>query len=172
MTIILGCDASSTSFGYAVLDVETQTPLDYGVIDLNAKLPLGAKLKIIYDSIHQLVVNFKVDFCAIEGTYCKNVKTSELLSEVRAAVRLGAYPKELFIISTSTMKSKIGLNDCTNVKEKIKELKSDKSRATKMRNIKKQAVLELVNKRYNLKLKDDNISDALALAYTFSLEIK
>jgi Holliday junction resolvasome RuvABC endonuclease subunit len=173
MCVILALDAASNLTGWAVLRAVPKSLLGYGIIDLSKGKTLGDKLKALQEDFVNILIKYKPDYIVIEDIYLKNVKTLEVLSEVRGVLRLTAHPTQLKMIASSTMKSKIGLNIDMDVKSLLKSLKNKKlsksAQASRMRTIKKQAIIRLVNNEFNISLnsKQDDIADAIALAYAY-----
>jgi len=170
-------DASSKSFGWALYDTSKDHIFASGVIPLRGN-DLGEKLTTIYDELRKLYSEFYPDDIVIEDIYLKNVKTIETLSEVRGAARLAVWPEPLHKISTNSMKSGIGLTKAMQdpeVKAKIADLKATLTTSQYkegMRKIKKQLVMDIVNKQFGLCLTCDDESDACAIAYTYAKTLK
>ena len=188
--IILGLDASSAVYGYCVFDTETMRPIEVGSLKLKtskkdqSEVDLYSKLEAIFSFISALRIKFNPEVASIEDLFLKNVGTLETLSEVRGATRLALGGVPLVKIPTTTMKSEIGLTgalkttrkdevvaiekatEWTDMKGTIKTITVAKKKDL-IRELKKQIVLDLVNKKFDLSLTINDESDAVAIAYTY-----
>ena len=66
--VILGIDPGYAIVGYGVIRYEggKMSVIDYGKITTEANIPLSKRLKLIYDSLTQLIETFKPDVVAVE----------------------------------------------------------------------------------------------------------
>lgn len=174
--IILGLDASSASYGYSIFNKDTQEVIHADRIKMKSTMSLEEKLHIIYTELQDVVMTYNPDLAVIEDIYMKNVKTLATLAEVRGVSRLAIYPATLHLIPSSTMKKHIGLTQDVVAKEGLKVVRgaeglSKSVKAARSRKIKKDAVIRLVNERFGLAVEIDDIADAIALAYAYSLTL-
>ena len=91
--IVLGIDPGTRHTGYGVLEVarRTEKALDYGALDLPAKLPHPERLKRIYAEIERLIAAYGPDECAVEmPVYGQNAQSMLKLGRAQAAVMLAA----------------------------------------------------------------------------------
>ncbi len=108
---ILGIDPGLATTGFAVLDVDAQAHskklITVGVIRTPAKLPLGERLKEIYEDISSLLNEYKPKFCSIEQLFfSKNVTTGIQVSHARGVIIMALYEHgvEIYEYSPSAMK--------------------------------------------------------------------
>lgn len=185
--LILGLDASSKSYGWCIYDTdvpEEEAVLEVGHIKLDKYDRLQEKLQMVYHKIREITIDFKLSVVVIEDVYLKNVDTLKVLSELRGVTRFSVNPLELHCIGTTTMKKQIGLTDALKgrYKDELDAIKAQKTymgrgnkqkpmtksvRDSRIRALKKNAVMDLVNERFGLELTCDDESDAVAIAYTY-----
>ena len=91
--IVLGIDPGTRHTGYGVVAVEgrKETALDYGVLDLPARLDHTERLKRIYAEVERLIARYAPDECAVEmPVYGQNAQSMLKLGRAQAAVMLAA----------------------------------------------------------------------------------
>lgn len=145
--MVLGLDLSSTNTGYAILDGTSL--VTYGSIIPGKNANHLEKLLYIYNEIEGILGAYHIDHVAIEDQcYTNNVDTLKLLARISGVVMLCAKQHDI----------PVSLYPATTVKKHF----TGNGQATKEDMIAK--ALEL----YNLQrcLVDDNICDAIGIAYT------
>jgi Holliday junction resolvasome RuvABC endonuclease subunit len=179
MSNILGLDASTNVYGWAILDTVAQKVVASGTIDMHKLKTLEDKLAIAFNFIHHLKDEHSFDEAVIEALFLKSVTTLETLSEMRGVTRLALNPLPLHSITTTEMKSLIGLTTRLNGQEKnlleeITNLKEWKGKPISLakkkdliRDLKKNIVVSLVNERFGLSIESNDEADAIAIAYAY-----
>jgi len=147
--IIAGFDPSLLKTGYAVLDTKKMTVLSAGQIKTDPKQNLYSRLYNIFNEAGGVLERFKPK-CAVfeESFYHKNVKSANILSQVRGilAVRAKIEGCELYFYSPNT----------------IKKCMTGKGHASK------EQVMYMVKSVFSINQDiPDDVSDAIAIAYTY-----
>jgi crossover junction endodeoxyribonuclease RuvC len=96
--IILGIDPGIATLGYGIVKYEGNkfTSIDYGAITTQAKTPMPERLGIIYDSLSELIKQYKPDAIAVEELFFnKNVKTALIVGHARGVVLLAGYNSQV-----------------------------------------------------------------------------
>lgn len=91
MNTIIGFDPGIADTGFGVITAESGKLqcLEYGSIKTNSKLPLSARLVILYDHIQILLKKYSPDLvCVEELFFSKNVKTAMIVGQARGVVLL------------------------------------------------------------------------------------
>jgi crossover junction endodeoxyribonuclease RuvC len=175
---VLGLDLSSVNTGYAVLDLqqpggvdsatedlisnyqsvvlgETNSPaqlIDYGSIIPNKKFSHSEKLKFIYDSISQILEKYpSITIVALEDQHFRNnANTLKLLARISGVAMLAAeqHGCEIALYPAATVKKGFTGNGKAE----------------------KEDMISAVLVKFGLELTDDNIADAIGVAYTYFLE--
>ena len=86
---ILGIDPGLATTGFAILDIEGNAKrlIDVGVIRTPAKLPLGQRLKELYEDMQSILKEYKPKYCSIEQLFfSKNVTTGIQVSHARGVI--------------------------------------------------------------------------------------
>ncbi|RKU27334.1 crossover junction endodeoxyribonuclease RuvC [Candidatus Poribacteria bacterium] len=89
--IILGIDPGIANTGYGIVKSITNKvqPLHYGHIKTSSKEISELRLKTIYDTIIELIDQFKVDEVVLEDIFFnKNVNSAIVVGEVKGIVKL------------------------------------------------------------------------------------
>lgn len=80
-----------TGYGIVAETGQTLSAVDWGVIRISGKLPIGDRLKTIYDGIVRLIVKHRPDTVSVEDVFfAQNVKSALRLGQARAAAILAA----------------------------------------------------------------------------------
>lgn len=104
--VILGIDPGIANTGYGVVKSNhtRNQILQYGNITTDSKLQSEIRLKIIYDKIISLIVEYNVEAVVLEDIFfskSKQVKTAFILGEAKGIIKLAAANSDL-PISTYT----------------------------------------------------------------------
>lgn len=155
---VLGVDLSSVNTGLAILDDSKANPL-VAYLSLEPPKELDQTRKIFYISAGVMVfeVLYGADQLAIEDTFFKtNVTTLKLLNRIAGAVQANWY----FHKRTSPY-----FYQAKSVRLTFPNLKGSST---------KEEIVEAVNKFFGLrgKIKNDNIADAIVLAYHHLQKVK
>jgi len=142
--IILGIDASTHDTGWGVLDDDNL--IGYGsIVPPDTDLP--EKLLYVYDELKRVIVEYNPDIVACEDQYLgKNTNTVKTLSQLKGVINLLCQQHGLFIkyyYPTTIKKAATG------------DGKADK-----------KMIIDAINKRYSTDIQNDNITDAIAIAFT------
>ena len=152
---ILGIDPGLGTTGYGIISNQNNDMqlLDFGTITTSPKDNLSKRLKIIFDSISELILKYKPTIFSIEEIfYSNNVKSSLLLGHARGVAIAAAATNNIIVYEYSAKKIKQALTGNGNAhKEQVKFM---------VKNL--------------LKLKDapksNDASDALAIAICYILQ--
>ncbi len=91
--IVLGIDPGTASTGYGVVQSEGNRlrPLDAGVIETRAGIPLERRLADIHKAVAELIVKFGAEAVGVEELYFgANVRTAFAVGQARGVVLLAA----------------------------------------------------------------------------------
>ncbi|MGJ3240494.1 MAG: crossover junction endodeoxyribonuclease RuvC [Anaerolineae bacterium] len=90
--LVLGIDPGTATVGYGLVKEHQDGALqaiEYGVIRTSAKTPMPERLNIIYDTLTDIVAEFKPDRAAVEELFfAKNVTTAITVSQARGVILL------------------------------------------------------------------------------------
>ena len=112
MSIILGIDPGSRTTGYGLIEVTNskQVYLDSGCIRIvkpNETLPLADRLRIIFDSISNLIADYRPDEVAIEKVFLsKNADSALKLGQARGVAIVAAAVHALDVAEYSALEVK------------------------------------------------------------------
>ena len=156
---ILSCDCATHIFGWAIIDKEDFTLVDYGEIKCDDKDVLY-RIDYMVDELQKIIKKYRedIDCSVVEDVpmqFKKNITTTVVLAKLNGAVLylLHKYDIPTQLIYPSTWHSKLNI-------------------LTSKGNVKKQSI-EWVNKKYgtdfkyyseNSKKNQDNITDPIAMA--------
>lgn len=146
---VIGFDPSLKQTGYAVVDTDTREVVTAGVIKTKAEKDLNERIYEIFLNAGEILEKHRIEHSAFEESfYYKNVRTSNILSQVRTAL----------IISCMEHKLTVSVFSPNNVKKCV----------TGRGHASKEQVLFMVRQIFSI-TEDvpDDVSDALAVAYTF-----
>ena len=91
--IILGIDPGYAIVGYGLIEYigNRFRVFDYGSIQTKAGTPTNERLKIVYDSMNEIIAKHKPDAMAIEELFFNtNSKTAIVVAEARGIILLSA----------------------------------------------------------------------------------
>ncbi|MBK1832217.1 crossover junction endodeoxyribonuclease RuvC [Verrucomicrobiaceae bacterium R5-34] len=106
---VIAIDPAIRNTGYAVLegDHQKQQVLDFGVIQIPAKVPQSAALAAIHGGIANLITKWQPDETAVEGIiYVQSHKTAITMGAARAATLIAAAETGLKIYEYAPRKVK------------------------------------------------------------------
>lgn len=112
MSIILGIDPGSRTTGYGIIEIANnkQRYLDSGCIRIvkpNETLPLADRLRIIFDSISNLIADHRPDEVAIEKVFmAKNPDSALKLGQARGVAIVAAAVHALDVAEYSALEVK------------------------------------------------------------------
>ena len=92
-TVILGIDPGYAIVGYGVINFEKNrfSVIDYGAITTEAKTPFNQRLRIIFDSLDEIIKKYSPEAMAIEKLfYNTNAKTVIDVAQARGVIMLTA----------------------------------------------------------------------------------
>ena len=129
MTVILGIDPGSRTTGYGLVKIDNgkQQYLDSGcirIVKANEKLPLADRLRIVFDSISNLIADYHPDEVAIERVFLsKNADSALKLGQARGVAIVAAAVHALDVAEYSALevkKSVVGTGRAT--KEQVQHM--------------------------------------------------
>jgi crossover junction endodeoxyribonuclease RuvC len=147
--IILGLDPGIADTGYGVIrdNGNSIECLTYGSIQTSSKLPLVDRLEELFNSLNNIIKEYKPDKAAVEDLFFnKNVKTALIVGQARGVIML------------SLKVNKIDLQEFTP--PQVKQAVSSYGRATKNQ---VQKMVKMILKLEEIP-KPDDAADALAVA--------
>src|SRR3990167_4968151 len=112
MAIILGIDPGTTITGYGVISTHNgkPEPLDFGCIKPPPKTPLQERYRIIFDSLEQLIFQFKPTAVSVESQFVmKNVQSALKLGMAKGMVYLAAERQKIPIFEYAPKKAKLAI---------------------------------------------------------------
>ena len=119
--IILGIDPGLTQTGFGLINVGSNKPIliDYGVIKPpGVENPLSDRLKVIHSDIIEIIKNNKPSVLVVEDIfYSKNVKSTIMLSQARAAALLAGSLSNIPVYEYSARKVKQSLSGNGNAQK-------------------------------------------------------
>lgn len=99
--LVLGIDPGTAIVGYGLVKEYNDGSLqaiEYGVIRTPAKTPMPERLNIIYDTLKDIVAEFKPDRAAVEELFfSRNVTTAITVSQARGVILLALQRADLTI---------------------------------------------------------------------------
>jgi len=148
---ILGIDPGLGITGYGIIEDKDFKVIEAGVIRTQPNTPIQARLKKIYDSLSDIIKEYKPSVLVLEKIYShyKHPTTAILMGHARAAVCLACGTHNLKLINYPS----------TKIKKSI----------TGNGHASKQQVQRMVQNLLNLREPPDpvDVSDALAMAITY-----
>ena len=146
---VIGFYPSLLQTGYAIVNVEKQKVIAAGVIKTESSMDINERIFEIFSNSKDILNKYEIEHSAFEESfYHKNVRTSNLLSQVRTALIISCMERDITISVFSP----------NNIKKCI----------TGRGHASKEQVLYMVKQIFNLTENvPDDVSDALAIAYTF-----
>ena len=91
--IILGIDPGIANTGYGIVQSNAARvqPLHFGNIQTTPKTASEERLKIIYDTVMELIAQFEVESVVLEDIFfSKNVSSAFVVGEVKGIIKLAA----------------------------------------------------------------------------------
>jgi crossover junction endodeoxyribonuclease RuvC len=149
MERILSIDPSSSKTGYVIakLEKDEALPLDYGLIELKKE---KQPFKKLYQTLEEKILKYAIEKIILETPfYSVNAQTLIKLGEVRGVILLLAQNYNIKVEEFSPAEVKISI--------------------TGYGRSGKEEVLEMVNKIFNLNIKDYDIADAFAILHCYML---
>ncbi|MFH1825057.1 MAG: crossover junction endodeoxyribonuclease RuvC [Candidatus Firestonebacteria bacterium] len=147
---VLGIDPGIATTGYGIVETKNNIlkVVDYNCITTLPELPIGSRLKSIYDGMLKVIEKFKPDHVAVEELFfAKNLKTAISVSEARGVIILAA-----------TKKGILEIYEYTPLQVKLALVGYGRAQKNQIQ----QMVKILLN--LNTIPKPDDIADALAVA--------
>lgn len=146
---VIGFDPSLRQTGYAVVDSKSRSIIAAGVINTAQSDDLYGRIHEIFKNTGEILDRYRVEHSAFEESfYYKNVRTANILSQVRTAIVLSCMERGLTVSAFSP--------------NNIKKCVTGRGHASK------EQVLYMVRQIFGIKDDvPDDVSDALAVAYTF-----
>lgn len=90
--LVLGIDPGTAIVGYGLVKEHhdgTLQAIEYGVIRTHSKTPMPERLNTIYDTLSDIVAEFKPDRAAVEELFfSRNVTTAITVSQARGVILL------------------------------------------------------------------------------------
>lgn len=153
--VVMGIDPGSRITGYGLVTITADTEPRYlscGSICTNSRADFNARLKYIYDRMASLIAEQTPDLVALEDIfYARNVQSSLLLGQARAAAVLAALNAGLPVSTYTPSEVKMAITGRGNAaKEQVRFM-----------------VMQLLSLRLEEKKLD--VSDALAIALCHAL---
>lgn len=109
MTIILGIDPGTRITGYGIISAGNGKvePLDFGCIKPPALLSLQERYRIIFDSLEQLICQYKPVAVSVESQFVmKNVQSALKLGMAKGMVYLAAERQKIPVFEYAPKKAK------------------------------------------------------------------
>ena len=146
---IIGVDPGIAITGYGIIEYRGNkfNVIDYGAITTESNLPFPKRLKIVYDNLYNILLEYKPEAFAIEELFFnKNVKTAIKIGQARGVEILAAANYGIDIYEYTPLQVKQGVVGYGRAQ--------------------KRQVQEMVKMMLNLKEipKPDDVADALAVA--------
>lgn len=91
--VILGIDPGIANTGYGIVQSNASRvqPLHFGNIQTSPKTASEERLKIIYDTVTDLITQFKIESVVLEDVFFnKNVSSAFSVGEVKGIIKLAA----------------------------------------------------------------------------------
>ena len=166
---VMGIDASTNSLAYAT--VQNDKLIDYGELFFEGK-DINARLVDVNSKVTANMDKFNVDFIVIEkAVMVRNIQVLIKMSEFFGAVKsLILQNSEVYQIAPMDWQRAID-NPTIAGKAKTEWCKEHPEYKTKsqiqqgIRKYRKQVTMDWVTKQFGIEVDNDNISDAIAIAY-------
>ena len=147
--MIMGFDPSTECTGWAVLDGEEIVAC--GAISPPKNLKNAYKYKYVYDAVKTLLNMYNPEIVICEDQFLGLRKaTLKVLSQLRGVIMLAC--------------AQDGIKEISYYPSTIKLAAAGKGNANKAE------VIAAVNTKFNVEIKNDNIADAVAIAYTHHIK--
>jgi len=124
---ILGVDPGTINLGYGIVDGEEEMrAVDFGVINLSARLPMEERLHSLYNQLSEIIARYEPNEVAIEEPFIgHNVRSAFAIGKAQAIAILAAVSQGLpiYYYSPATVKKQItsyGQSDKQQVQEMVR----------------------------------------------------
>lgn len=162
MGLVLGIDPSVACSGYALV-YEDLTIKDLGTITTNSKDPEPKRLDKIYQEVKAMCETYKPDVAIMEDQFVgKNPQTGLYLARARGVAMLACYHAGVSVVLYSPSEIKKAMTGKGNAKKEL--VQEEAIKAFSHNGVIQQIFGGGIKKTG--KKKNDDISDALAAAYT------
>jgi len=107
--LILGIDPGTAIMGYGLIEKKGQTllPIEYACWRTSKDLPMAQRLKILYDSLEQLLFKYSPDAVAVEELFFnRNTTTAIAVGQARGIILLGAAQKNIDVYEYTPLQVK------------------------------------------------------------------
>ena len=166
---VMGIDASTNSLAYGI--IEDGTLIDHGEFFFEGT-DINKRLINAHEKTMDHIDLFDVDVIVFEKAVKVRsidvaIKMAEFFGAIKAVIMKGS---DVYMVTPLTWQKAIG-NPSILGKEKVQwvrarpELKTKSQIYTAIRKYRKQITMDWVEKNYGVKAANDNISDAIAIAY-------
>ena len=123
---ILGIDPGTVVMGYGVVenDGDALSLVDFGAITVPERLPIGERLRRLYDELLKVIQKYRPDAVAVEQPFvAKNVRTAFAFGRAQAIALLAAAEKNIpaFEYTPAQVKQRVA-NYGASSKEQIQEM--------------------------------------------------
>ena len=123
---ILGIDPGTGVMGYGVVenDGDALSLVDFGAITVPERLPIGERLRRLYDELLKVIQKHRPDAVAVEQPFvAKNVRTALAIGRAQAIALLAAAEKNIpaFEYTPAQVKQRVA-NYGASSKEQIQEM--------------------------------------------------
>ena len=100
MTVILGIDPGSRKTGFGLISVDRNKPhyVSSGTIHLPSKEPLSVRLKVLFESLTEVIDTYQPQVAAIERVFvAKSADSALKLGQARGAAMVACVMKDLVV---------------------------------------------------------------------------
>ena len=100
MTVILGIDPGSRKTGFGLIRIDRNKPhyVSSGTIHLPSKEPLSLRLKVLFESLTEVIDTYQPQVAAIERVFvAKSADSALKLGEARGAAMVACVMKDLVV---------------------------------------------------------------------------
>ena len=160
--IILGIDPGTATTGFGVIN-KTKNDIkviDYGCITTTPDLCPGDRLKIINNELNKLIQKHQPEVMAIEKLFFfKNLKTVMPVSQAKGVILLTAAKKKIPVYEFTPLQVKMAITGYG---------RAEKKQVQKMI----QTLLNLEEKPKDKNKRKDDATDALGIAFCYTLQSK
>jgi crossover junction endodeoxyribonuclease RuvC len=160
--IIIGIDPGTATTGFAIIDKTKDKikVLDYGCVITTPNLCPGDRLKIINNELNKLIKKHQPKVMAIENLFFfKNLKTAMPVSQAKGVILLTAAKKRIPVYEFTPLQVKMAITGYG---------KAEKKQVQKMI----QTLLNLEEKPKDKNKRKDDATDALGVAFCYTLQSK
>ena len=98
MTVLLGIDPGSRKTGFGIIRIDRNQPsyVTSGTIQLPVKEPLGARLKVLFESLSEIIATHQPTVAAIESVFmAKSADSALKLGHARGAAMVACVMNDL-----------------------------------------------------------------------------